>query len=83
MLSMTPKGKHYKEMVIISLTVVVTVGYGLRIEDKAVETTEDSEDQVIYYRQTLQKQGYCFPEGCSNSGYGVRCRSQTLAHTSG
>ena len=65
MLFMTPKDKHYKEMVTISLTVVVTltVGYGLRTEDKAVETTEDSEDQVIYYRQTLQKQGYCFPEG--------------------
>ena len=63
MLSMTPKDKHYKEMVTISLTVVVTVGYGLRTEDKAVETTADSEDQVIYYNQTLQKPGYCFSEG--------------------
>ena len=43
--------------------VVVTVGYGLRTTDKAVETTEDSEDQVIYYNQTLQKPGYCFSEG--------------------
>ena len=60
MLSMKPKDKRYKDMVTVSLTVVVTVSYGLRTKEKAVETTED---QVIHYRQTLPKQGYCLPEG--------------------
>ena len=74
--------KHCRNKDIVSLREGCS-NSGLWVENKDVETTEDSEDQVIHYRQTLPKQGYCFPEGCSNSGYGVRCRSQTLAHTSG